>query len=154
MSKKRNIAQREADLEIIARLYLEGRTQQEIAQALSNDHARPYSLTGQTISNDLRLLKARWKESSSDAIAQHLGCELAKLDHTEREAWQAWHNSKAPTVRRTMEAGKVTRVTESSTPGDPRFLTVALQASMRRAALLGLDDAAIAARIAALEEGA
>lgn len=69
----------------IARLYLQGKTQNEIALARG--------VTQGQISKDLKKLQELWMASALrdfDAVKQE---QLAKIDHLEREAWAAWERS-------------------------------------------------------------
>ena len=113
MARKRSPMQRECDLELEARLYLAGNSQREIAERVG--------VTQQQVSLDLEEIRGRWSHAAEGALLEARAQELAKLDHLERTAWEAWDASKA------------------SGPGDPRFLQRVLNCIERRVKILGLD---------------
>ena len=164
--KHKTVREREYHLSEVARLYLEGKYQSEIAIARAGAQ--------QQISQDLQIIQARWRESALrdfDALKQE---QLAKIDHAEREAWAAWYRSQedkevvyseeggtstaipAPPDNKalTVEDVEAFVATLSKKPpktsskqytrregqvGDPRFLDMALKCVERRCKLLGLD---------------
>lgn len=88
---KRSPAERERDLVIVARLYLRSYTQQEIADYIGN--RRPYKLTQQQISHDLREIRGLWLNSALQDFDAHKSKELARLDELERQYWSGWKRS-------------------------------------------------------------
>lgn len=86
MAKTRKDFQREADLPLIERWYLQGHSQQWIASNLAE--MRDYQVSQQTISNDLALIKWRWQDNTRLALDTHKAKELARIDLLEREYWQ------------------------------------------------------------------
>lgn len=87
----------------IARLYLQGLTQHEIA--------RQVGLTQAAVSLALTACRRYWQEESKRDFEEKLALELAKLNELEREAWDAWRSSRDPISPR-----------GSPRPGDSRFL--------------------------------
>lgn len=131
--------------ERVARLYLEGKTQTEIAGELK--------VSQPTVSEDLAWVRGEWKKSAEFAFGDRVAEELARLDEVEREAWQAWERSKkklkrvsTKTVKNVPEASKdpaVEREEETSVEegrdGDPRHLNVVMDCIDKRCKILGLD---------------
>jgi len=72
----------------VADLYLQGWTQIAIAEELGV--AQP------TISDDLKRIRAQWRESGVRDFDEARQLELMKLDRIEREAWSAWERSQKP----------------------------------------------------------
>jgi hypothetical protein len=69
----------------VARLYLQQRTQGEIA--------REVGVTQGTVSRDLKAIQAEWQRERLDDFLQAKLRELARIDQLEREYWQAWERS-------------------------------------------------------------
>lgn len=88
---KRNATEVEADRALVAKLYLQGKTQAEIAEELSS--IRTYTLTQQTISDDLKALVKEWRKQRFDDIDELKGEEISRLNRVEAEAWSAWFRS-------------------------------------------------------------
>lgn len=86
-----------------ARLRLEGKTQEQIAQWFALH--RPYKLSQQTIANDLKVVRDGWLSSSVDDYEKTRLVELARLDEEERLIKAAWERSIQPVIRR--EVGEV-----------------------------------------------
>lgn len=82
---KRTPTQREYDLEQLATLYLKGKRQVDIAEALN--------VTQQQVSYDLKELHRRWRESSLIDINEAKQRELSRIDELERTYWEAWERS-------------------------------------------------------------
>lgn len=81
--------QREQDLLIEAALYLEGKSQGKIAEAVG--------ITRQQVSYDInRVLIPRWQRQSTAAAGEHIARELEKINHLEATYWTAWHDSLKP----------------------------------------------------------
>lgn len=129
----------------IADHYLHGKFQFEIAEILSKDANRGYTLTQQTISRDLRMIQLQWQRSSIVKFDEAKARELAKIDNLEREYWKAWersktekkHSEKAKTEGVTLK--EVTRIQKWELIGDHRFLEGVQWCINRRCELLGLD---------------
>lgn len=88
MSKlaKRTKAEKEEHMNIIARMYVKGRTQMEMARELG--------LSQGQISNDLRNLLKSWEESRMHNIDLHKNAALLRINMIEEELWEAWEKSK------------------------------------------------------------
>jgi hypothetical protein len=129
----------------VAELYLKGKYQYEIAQLIG--------VTQQQISLDLKAVQQQWLASSIRDFDAVKAQEIAKLDHIEREALEAWTLSRQPrevTVTKRI-TGKDPRYEasvrrEHHPTGDPRFLQVAQRCVEQRCDLLGLSTAAEAAK--------
>jgi transposase len=140
-ARKRTPFQREEDLVQITRLYLQGRTQRDIAEAVGVSQGQ--------VNHDLKLIQTRWRESSIMDMNEAKQRELARLDELEREYWAAWEQSKNERTRARQESdgkskdGKpnVVRATmeREQRDGNPAFLAGVMSCIERRCKLLGLD---------------
>lgn len=136
---KRTKFEREKDLLAISDLYLQGITQAEIGQRLD--------VSQQQISYDLRVLRKRWQQSSIVNINEAKAKELARVDHLEREYWEAWersvgeHRTKTVKARGTEIKGNLAEQTLKTEDinGDPRYLSGIQWCINKRCELLGLD---------------
>ena len=132
---KRTKFEREKDLLAISRMYLQGITQAEIGQRLGVSQPQ--------ISYDLKVLRNRWLKSSIINIDEVKARELARIDHLEREYWEAWDKSKSPI--KTKASKKVGGETIESTiqgetgTGDPRYLSGVQWCINKRCDVLGLN---------------
>lgn len=120
--------------EQVAALYLRGYRQRQIAEQLKTSQS--------TISKDLKALHQEWKESRLHSMDEAKAAELDRLAEVEREAWEAWEQSKKDAVVYRTKDGK--DGTEKQTirkgqVGDPRFLERVQQVINKRCELLGLD---------------
>lgn len=76
---------------IIATQYLKGAGAYDIHRhCLGVGH----SLSVKSVYNYLNSLKKEWFENRMTAVDEWVSKELAKIDNLEREAWEAWENSK------------------------------------------------------------
>lgn len=144
---KREKIERERDLIDVARLYLEGWTQQAIADYISEKYYLDINpLTQQQIGYDIKILIKRWQKSQSLNIDEAKGRELARIDKLEREYWQAWQRSceDAETVRQEgkpkTKDDKPDKVvhTRKGQAGDPRFLQGIERCIAMRIKILGI----------------
>lgn len=129
--------------EQVARLYLEGRTQNELA-------AR-FGVNQSTISRDLEAIRKQWQEQALRHFDQIKSRELARIDRLEREYWEAWEESKADaeTMKQfgTMdnEAGKIKAVRAEKTAkgqsGNPSFLSGVQWCIEQRLKIFGVYEA-------------
>jgi hypothetical protein len=69
----------------VARLYLQQRSQAEIASAVCVNQG--------TVSRDLKAIQAEWQQQRLDDFARGKLRELARIDQLEREYWEAWERS-------------------------------------------------------------
>lgn len=145
---KRTRFQIERDRQHIADWYLQGLTQAVIAERINADTEREYTLTQQTISNDIRRLQELWLKSSVRDFNEMKAQELAKIDRLEREYWRGWESSQkdAETLRQEGSKGgdgkpgvdKIIK-TAKGQAGDPRFLQGVERCIERRCKILGID---------------
>ncbi len=82
----RSPLQREQDRVTIARMILQGKTQQEIANYLELDRSM--------ISREVKLIRHDWKQSSIRDFDEAKGEKLAELELVKAELWAAWQESK------------------------------------------------------------
>lgn len=120
----------------VAKLYfIEHKDQREVATILG--------VSQQTISLDIKKIRAEYARKRLDRLQEYLNVELAKLDAVEREAWSAWERSigKARKIvkKRNSNGDWEESESEEDLVGDPRFLTQVQAAVDRRIRLLGLD---------------
>lgn len=92
MGPKRTITEREADLVIIAKLYLGGMNHHQIAAELTK--LRGYTIKTGQVSMDIHAIYKRWMESYLSDYNRLKVRELAKIDRLEAEYWTAWEASK------------------------------------------------------------
>lgn len=151
---KRTKGEREADQEVIARLYIAGKSQREIAEVVNAGRPEEKHIGPRQVSDSLKGIRDAWLDSACEDYDSHVARELARIDQIEREAWEAWERSKltARTVRTKTspvppppaegqppgEAPVETTVTESEQAGDPRFLDKVGWCVDARVRLLGL----------------
>jgi hypothetical protein len=69
----------------VARLYLQQRTQAEIAREVGVNQG--------TVCRDLKAIQAEWQRQRLDDFTQAKLRELARIDQLEREYWEAWERS-------------------------------------------------------------
>lgn len=155
--QRRTTFERERDLRDTAVLYLRGMLQWEIAQELNKrerpkgeikeDTERPYTVTQQTVSKDIREIQTRWLGASLRDFDRARAEELAKIDNLEREYWSGWIRScgerKTTTVK---DRGSIATgpqheaaVKREEMIGNPRFLEGVERCIERRCDILGLD---------------
>jgi hypothetical protein len=79
----------------VARLYLRGHSIGQISEVLTVHH--------KTVHKDLTFVRAAWREQAIASVQDHVNRELAKIDHIETEAWDAWEASKKPEEVTTIE---------------------------------------------------
>lgn len=99
----------------VAKRYLSGEQQWDIARALNVDQSQ--------ISRDLKAINALWLDSLCEAHDGKRALELAKIDANEIRYLEGWERSHR----------------EETHAGDPRFLDGVMKCIERRCALLGLD---------------
>ncbi len=134
----RSATQRAKDLEIIARLYLKGIYQTDIAEELG--------ISVPTVKRDLAKVRHDWLESSLRDFDALKAEQLAKIDTIEAAAWEMWTRSCEVQVRTSEQDIKAARFPGCNIKtdrmigtGDPRYLQTALQCVERRCKLLGLN---------------
>ena len=120
---KRSPAQTLEDYPEIERLALRGLTQKEIAKELSSK--RTYSVTQQTISNDMVKLRQMWKESSVIDIDSEKGKLKAHYEYLISEAQKAWERSQQDAVTFTESdtpKGTISTTETKGQVGDGKFI--------------------------------
>ncbi len=90
---KRLPIQRERDLRTIARMYLRGYHQDEIAKRIE--------VSGNQISYDIKDIKRRWLKSTLIDFNERMGAELEKIDQIEREYIEGYKRSKKRKITKT-----------------------------------------------------
>jgi hypothetical protein len=123
----------------VATLFLQGiRRQGELAQRLGVDRS--------TVSRDLKVLNARWKEAAVRDLDAAKGQELDRLHLLEQEYWAAWRRSQQAHETTTTEQttggdGDRTRaaIRKDEQCGDPRFLQGVERCVAKRCEILGLN---------------
>jgi hypothetical protein len=122
----------------VAALYLQGRYQWEIGQALGIDQG--------TVSRDLKAIRERWKASALRDFDALKARELERIDHLERTYWEAWEQSKRPRETTSTEKTNAARggrlkaaLKKEAREGSPEFLKGVQWCITKRCELLGLD---------------
>jgi DNA-binding CsgD family transcriptional regulator len=129
--------------EDVARMYLEGKTQREIAAALGVDQ--------KTVCSDIKAIIELWKQESVALVDQRFAVKLRELDKIIRDAKDSYERSRENrVVERVEQEGtppdkdgktsilKVRKYRESvGQAGDPRFLQTILEARREESKLLG-----------------
>lgn len=134
---KRTPIQRERDLVEIARRYLHGQSQMEIADELE--------LSQPQISRDLKVLQERWQKSALTDLNEAKARELARIDNLEREYWDAWRDSRGErqeTATKQIVGGagdrKEVSIKKGKAEGNPDFLTGIQWCIEMRCKILGI----------------
>ncbi len=154
-NKIRRTKELEGHLDVLADLYLQKVPQTKIAKQLGISPA--------TVTRDMKILVARWKDSSLSNINDKIHIELRTIDRVEAEAWTAWEKSKLDKTKRTDKVNAVhakirkdiadregvvpgteklieTIKSTEGRVGDPRYLEVVARCIERRCKIMGLDS--------------
>lgn len=122
----------------VAKLYTSNMPLYQIAVELGVDR--------EVITDDLKALRAEWREARLTNMDEAIAEQLAKLDHAEREAWVEWERSKKNAKARikTTETAMGIATTKVRKEvrgqcGDPRYEDIILKCITKRCELLGLD---------------
>ena len=83
--RARSEVQRERDLVEIARRLLRRESHQSIADALG--------LSRTLVTNEVKLLKERWRDRQSEDMHEFIAEEMALTYQVEAEAWKGWDAS-------------------------------------------------------------
>lgn len=145
---KRSKAEREHDLVVTAKLYLQGKNHWEIQDAINESHE--YHLSRNQITYDIKDLHNRWRESALVSFDEAMAMELAKIDVLEQEYWQAWQRSVGThreVTKSTEQSGgdkepwKKSKavIREKELAGDPRFLEGVRWCIQKRMDIFGLE---------------
>lgn len=130
----RSRAQIDRDRVEVARLYLQGKYQHEIAQILE--------VSQQQVSYDLKAVQQAWRDMPLAQLSELKAKELARIDQLERTYWEAWEKSQQPKeTTSTAKEGEKLKVGKRSEQrnGNPAFLKGVMDCIDRRCKLLGLD---------------
>ena len=137
-ANKRTFIQIEDERREIASLYLQGKTQQAIAERLD--------LSRQQIGYDLKAIQRRWREDTARDLDTDKSRELAKIDELERTYWQAWEDSLEQVTTETsslVNSAKDSRnratIRREDKQGNPGYLRGVMDCIQQRCKLLGLD---------------
>lgn len=148
---RRKPHQRESDLELINKLYIQGWSQQSISDEIAR--IRDYTVSQQSISNDLDEIQKRWLENTTLDLDDYKAKELARIDELEREYWSQYEASKEdketttknirPTDRTDAQGNPINQYgvstrTETRT-GNPAYLQGVERCIKMRMDLLGLE---------------
>jgi len=151
-SLKRNDYQIKADDLLISEQYLRGATMMEIVDIIEDQ--REYKLSISTISSSLAKMKEKWMVSSSGKIQTMVNQDLRKLDVIERDAWEAWEESKGSSKqvfkttskRKNQDGEMVGDVYEKVTKkhivyqGNEKYLKLILDCIDKRQKMLGVIE--------------
>ena len=146
---KRSKLELSEDRRIIAAAYLRGVFQADIAAQLNAREGIAYTITRQTIGNDLKVIRKAWLASAVRDFDERQSQELAKVDELEATYWAAYDRSCEDVVTK-KTYGKVTKdgdftrtrpadIITKGQVGDPRFLQGVQWCIKRRCEIMGLD---------------
>lgn len=98
----RSPMQMELDRAKAATMYLQGWTQAQIAQEMDRTPAQVF--------HDLKVVRQIWLDNSLAAMTEIKARELAKIDEVEKEAWEAWRESKKEHIASSLKVVEPTMV--------------------------------------------
>lgn len=103
--KRRQI--REARLQIVSELRLQGKSVRQIAEAVTTRLQLPKKVSTFTIHNDIKLLLQQWREDNNHNTEEWVQMEVARVDMLIAELYTAWERSKTDyeQVRQKQERG-------------------------------------------------
>ncbi len=103
--KRRQI--REARLQIVSELRLQGKSVRQIAEAVTARLQLPKKVSTFTIHSDLKLLLQQWREDNNQNTEEWVQLEVARVDMLIAELYEAWEKSKTDyeQVRQRQERG-------------------------------------------------
>ncbi len=148
---KRTPAQRERDLAIITQLHFQRFSQAEIAKQVKKITRAKYSITQQTVSNDIKEIEKRLSEATIEEANTARMEKLVELKVLKAENWRAWRRSQEDAETLTEESVKPKKdarrkpVPVKSTKqakgqsGNPAFLRLILDCIREEKELLGLN---------------
>lgn len=90
--KRRQI--REARLQIVSELRLQGKSVRQIADAVTARLQLKKKVSTGTIHNDLKLLLQQWREDNNQNTEEWVQLEVARVDMLIAELYEAWEKSK------------------------------------------------------------
>lgn len=135
---KRSSFEREDDYRRITDMYLQGKSQADIAAVLG--------LARQQIGYDIAIIQKRWRADTSINIDEAKQKELARIDTLEREYWTAWERTldeRTKTRTEQSTAGKDSKTAKATIEketmlGNPAYLNGVQWCISERCKLLGL----------------
>lgn len=140
---KRTEKQALDDYPVISALRGMGKNQTEIAVFLSE--VRPYKLTQQTISNDIKKLEKFWEQNAVVKIDQEKGKLKTYYEYMIMEAHKAWERSQEDAVKEregyNKTQGAYNYTDTEPQVGDPRFMGEIRALMADYAELFGLKPA-------------
>jgi hypothetical protein len=136
-ANKRTKAQRQLDLEKLSEMHLEGKSQNEMAQALG--------ISQPQVCQELKKLDERWQKDIANTDL-YKAREVAKLNHLERLNYEAFKRSREDKETKIAEkttVGEANRTKavsrQEKRDGNPAFLAGAKACIDKRCALLGIN---------------
>jgi len=132
MGRRRSESERIRDRKLIARHYIHGLTQEEIAEKVGCSQA--------TVSRDLSYLHKQWEADAAEDFNKLKGRELAQVNELARTYWSAWEESKVDTTIRGGAEDDNPQITQREGAGDPTFLAGVERCVRMRVELLGLNS--------------
>ena len=128
----------------IARMRMDGLTQTKIAEEITK--LRCYSLSQDTISADLKVVREEWMNQSIDNYDQTRLIELSRLDEEELITKDAWTRSLLPKKKERTRTGtndgkpfEEFMQESENRDGNPAFLQRLESIRQRRCAILGFN---------------
>jgi hypothetical protein len=146
-SGKRSKREREIDRGVIARLYAEGQTQQQIADAINANRPEEKRISKSQVNLDLQSVRTEWREMRLNDAEEVIMRQLAAYRLIQAEAWSRLRKSSQDAEKVVVEdmppgndgkpRKKITTSREGQA-GDPRWMEIFLKALAGEARLLGL----------------
>jgi len=154
MKKKRTPDQVRRDRETIAKLYLQRKTQAQIAEIISQQY--DFDVTQQQVSYDLGEIRKDWKLASITSIEDAKIEALQELQLMISETWAAWEESKNSRKVISRKSGETATRIETQV-GNPAYMNLLGAQWDRKCKIVGIEsevkyeslDAAIAAVVRA-----
>jgi len=143
----------------VSELYRAGKNQYEMAEILTPDFPTRSGapISQQTISGDLKHIRAEWRSSRESNFDSKIDLELARIDQIEASAWRCFEGSigkyetittKTTSIKQEQEAGcdidlpaEEKTIKTEKLNGDPKYLAIALDCVKKRCEILGLNSA-------------
>ncbi|KAM3113053.1 hypothetical protein [Phormidesmis sp. 146-33] len=136
MRKKRTPDQVRRDRETIAKLYLQRKTQAQIAEIISKQY--DFDVSQQQISYDLGEIRKDWKLASIAAIDHAKVEALQELNLMIAETWTAWEESKNSRKVIFRKSGEIATRIETQV-GNPAYMNLLGVQWDRKCKILGIE---------------
>lgn len=137
---KRTRSQLERDRARISFLYLRGTPLHKVHEII-NEEAEGYSLTYQTIWNDLKNCRMEWQKDAKRSIELWVSEQLKKIDVLEMEYWNAWLRSQKEKTSSTVKSRGALKQKKKKKKGDPEdggdLVATALEKWEKKEQLIG-----------------